>query len=184
MLWVFYGLPIVKPDSILVTTINAIGLALELIYLVIFCIYDKRGKGRKQVAYALAVEVFVMAIIVIGTLLGFHTHKRRTLFVGIFCDVLNVLMYSSPLAIMKKVITTKSVEYMPLYLSLAGFANGCIWAAYALIKFDPFILVSNGLGALAGAAQLILYGCYYGTTPKRSKEDDEVVKPSEIQLSG
>ncbi|KAK3410165.1 hypothetical protein EUGRSUZ_J02190 [Eucalyptus grandis] len=90
-------------------------------------------------------------------------------------------MYSSPLTIMKKVITTKSVEYMPFYLSLANFLNGCVWTAYALIKFDIFVLVSNGLGALSGVVQLILYGWYFRSTPR----DEKVVelKASQIQLS-
>jgi solute carrier family 50 protein (sugar transporter) len=42
----------------------------------------------------------------------------------------------------KIVITTKSVEYMPFFVSLASFANGVAWSAYAFIKFDPFILVT------------------------------------------
>ncbi|KAG8638005.1 bidirectional sugar transporter SWEET6a isoform X2 [Manihot esculenta] len=144
LFWVFYGLPIVKPDSILVVTINGIGLVMELIYLAIFCLYDKGKKGRVQVASWLAVEVVFLAGLVLATLLGFHTHAKRTLFVGIFCDVFNVMMYTSPLAIM----------------------------------------ISNGLGALSGAVQLILYARYYSTTPKRSKDKADVVKASEIQLSG
>lgn len=40
-----------------------------------------------------------------------------------------------------KVIKTKSVEYMPFFLSLANFANGAVWTAYGLIKFDKFIVV-------------------------------------------
>lgn len=53
-----------------------------------------------QVASWLAVEVVFLAGLVLATLLGFHTHAKRTLFVGIFCDVFNVMMYASPLAIM------------------------------------------------------------------------------------
>ena len=45
MLWIFYGLPIVHPDSTLVVTINGVGLAMELIYLTIFFIYAPK-KGR------------------------------------------------------------------------------------------------------------------------------------------
>lgn len=45
MLWIFYGLPMVHPDSILVVTINSIGLAMELIYLSIFFLYAP-NKGR------------------------------------------------------------------------------------------------------------------------------------------
>lgn len=46
MLWIFYGLPVIHPDSTLVVTINAVGLVLELIYLSIFCWYDRQKKGR------------------------------------------------------------------------------------------------------------------------------------------
>ena len=39
-LWVFYGIPIVHPNSILVVTINGIGLVIEAIYLTIWFIYS------------------------------------------------------------------------------------------------------------------------------------------------
>ena len=42
-----------------------------------------------------------------------------------------------------RVIKTKSVEYMPFLLSLVSFLNGCCWTAYALIRFDLYITVSN-----------------------------------------
>lgn len=42
----------------------------------------------------------------------------------------------------KMVIQTKSVEYMPLFLSLASLVNGICWTAYALIRFDLYITVS------------------------------------------
>lgn len=42
-----------------------------------------------------------------------------------------------------RVIKTKSVKYMPFYLSLANFANGIVWFIYALIKLDPFVLVKK-----------------------------------------
>jgi Sugar efflux transporter for intercellular exchange len=40
------------------------------------------------------------------------------------------------------VIQTKSVEYMPLSLSVATFINSVCWTAYAFIPFDPYICVS------------------------------------------
>ncbi|WCJ20954.1 Bidirectional sugar transporter SWEET6b [Euphorbia peplus] len=183
LFWVFYGLPIVKADSILVVTINSVGLVIELIYLAIFCYYDKNSRGRKRVLMGLCAEIVFTAIVVAITLNVFHTLKSRTLFAGIFAVAFNIIMYGSPLLIMKKVIQTKSVEYMPLFLSIASFTNGCIWTAYACIYiFDPIMLVSNGLGSLFGLAQLILYAAYYKSTPRRNNVDIE--KPSEIQLSG
>ena len=43
--WVFYGLPFVHPHSVLVVTINGVGLVFEFIYLTIFYIYAT-NKGR------------------------------------------------------------------------------------------------------------------------------------------
>jgi solute carrier family 50 protein (sugar transporter) len=42
-----------------------------------------------------------------------------------------------------KVIKTKSVEYMPFFLSLVSFLNGVCWISYALIKFNLYVIVSN-----------------------------------------
>ncbi|KAF7036912.1 hypothetical protein CFC21_047428 [Triticum aestivum] len=65
-----------------------------------------------------------------------------------------------------KVIKNKSVEYMPFFLSLVSFLNGVCWTSYALIKFDLYVTIPNGLGALFS---LVLYACYYRPTPKKEK---------------
>lgn len=178
-LWVFYGLPIVHPDSLLVVTINGAGVILELIYLTIFVIYAEK-KGRLKVIGWFTLEIVFLSVVVICTLLLRKTHEERSNLVGILCVIFVCLMYASPLTIMTKVIKTKSVKYMPFSLSLANFLNGVIWVAYALIRFDLFILIGNGSGAVFGAMQLILYACYFKSTPKA---DDHDVKPSsELQL--
>ncbi|KAK8357143.1 hypothetical protein V6Z12_A05G399800 [Gossypium hirsutum] len=182
MLWIFYGLPMVHPDSVLVVTINSIGLAMELIYLSIFFLYAP-NKGRAKVIGWLALEILFLGVVAACTLTLRKTHAQRSDLVGILCVIFGVLMYASPLTIMRKVIKTKSVKYMPFYLSLANFLNGVIWVTYALIGFDLYILIGNGLGALSGAIQLILYACYFKSAPKDDDEND-VVKPSELQLSG
>ncbi|XVE67947.1 hypothetical protein DITRI_Ditri09bG0028700 [Diplodiscus trichospermus] len=180
-LWVFYGLPFVHPNSTLVVTTNCIGLTMELIYLTIFFIYAPK-KGRIKVVGWLCVEVIFLGVVASCTLLLRKTHDQRSTVVGILCVIFVVLMYVSPLTVMMKVIKTKSVKYMPFCLSLANFLNGIIWVIYALLRFDLYILIGNGLGTLSGAMQLILYACYYSSTPK--DDDGDVVKPSEVQFSG
>ncbi|KAK1432786.1 hypothetical protein QVD17_09686 [Tagetes erecta] len=180
LLWIFYGLPFNHPNSTLVVTINGTGLVLELIYLTIFLIYGKSSHRKKITLFLLGEIVFVG--IVAGIDLGvFHTHKSRSTFVGAFCVVFGVAMYASPLTIMWKVIKTKSVEFMPFPLSLAAFLNGCCWTTYALLKFDFAILIANGTGAVLGLIQLILYACYWGTTPKKSKTT-AAAADAEVQL--
>lgn len=174
--WVFYGMPFVHPDSLLVVTINGFGLAIELLYVSIFFIYSDWSKRRK-IIIALIIEAIFMAILMFVTLTFLHGTKDRSMLIGIVAIVFNVIMYTSPLTVMKKVITTKSVKYMPFYLSLAGFANGIVWSAYALLKFDPYILIPNGLGSLSGLVQLVLFAAFYRTT--NWNDDDE----KEVELS-
>ncbi|XP_043704057.1 bidirectional sugar transporter SWEET5-like [Telopea speciosissima] len=176
-MWVFYGLPFVHPHSLLVITINSVGLFLEIIYILVFIIYGT-NKKRMKIGLVLLVEAIFFAVIVVIALLCFHTTTRRTLFVGIICVFFNCCMYLSPLLIMKKVITTKSVKYMPFLLSLTNFLNGVCWLIYALLRFDPFLLTGNAIGTLGGLAQLILYGIYYRSTPK----DDDTGKESQSQV--
>jgi len=169
-LWVFYGLPIVHPNSILVVTINGTGLLIETVYLSIFFAYAPRPKRLKMLG-VLAVELVFLAAVAAGVLLGAHTSDQRSLVVGSICIFFGTIMYAAPLTVMKRVITTKSVEYMPFTLSLVSFLNGICWTTYALIRFDIFITIPNGLGTLLGLAQLILYFCYYGSTPNKPSDD-------------
>lgn len=175
-MWVFYGLPIVKEDSILVSTINGVGFVIEITFITIFVLYSDWPKRRK-IFIVLLIEAIFFALVVVITLAALHGNKR-SLFVGILCLIFNIMMYFSPLTIMRRVIKTKSVKYMPFYLSLANFANGGIWFSYAFLRFDPWLVIPNGLGALAGLTQLILYATYYSST---NWDEDE--GPKEVQLS-
>ncbi|KAG9455673.1 hypothetical protein H6P81_000181 [Aristolochia fimbriata] len=176
-LWIFYGLPFIHPNNLLVVTSNAAGFALEAIFLIIYLCYANK-KQRLKVVSVLIFEAVLVAAVATLVLILVHTHKRRTLIVGIVNLIVNSIMYASPLTIMRTVIKTKSVKYMPFYLSLTGFLCSLSWAAYAFLQIDLFILIPNGIGLVLGIAQLILYGCYYKTT---NWDDDETQRP-EVQL--
>ncbi|KAL8266644.1 hypothetical protein R6Q59_003988 [Mikania micrantha] len=170
-LWVFYGLPMVHPHSLLVTTTNGVGVVIESIYLFIFIIYSDHKK-RIRILLILLVEIIFLGLLVVLVLTLTHTIKLRSAIIGGISVGGNIIMYASPLSVMKMVITTKSVEYMPFLLSLFCFANGVCWLSYALIRFDPFVAIPNGIGALFGLAQLILYATFY----KSSQENEIIAK--------
>eukprot|EP00253_Pinus_taeda_P034335 PITA_34335 len=170
-LWVLYGMPFVHPNSILVVTVNGAGVIFETVYTTVFLVFCKNKKEKMRVVGLLAViSIFFAAVAGLALTLE-HTHKRRTLVIGTICIVFNVFMYAAPLSIMKRVIQTKSVKYMPFYLSLGCTANGFVWTVYGCIHFDINLVLPNGLGALLGTSQLILNGVYYGST--RWDEDEE-----------
>lgn len=166
MFWVVYGLPLVHPHSTLVLTINGAGLAIELAYVLLFIVYS-RGPKKLRVVVILATEIAFVALIGILVISFVHTLAKRSMIIGILCVVFGTMMYVAPLSVMKLVIHTKSVEFMPLFLSLASFFNGLCWTTYALIRFDLYITIPNGLGVLFSAAQLVLHIIYYKSTKEQ-----------------
>ncbi|KAL5056046.1 hypothetical protein RYX36_036728 [Vicia faba] len=179
--WVFYGLPFVHPNSLLVVTINGVGLVFEFVYLTIFYIYAN-NKGRKKLLLYLFIEAIFFVAIVLITMLTLHGTTNRSLVVGIICDIFNIMMYVSPLTVMAKVIKTKSVKYMPFWLSVANFLNGLCWTSYSLIHpFDIYVLISNGVGVNSGLVQLILYAYFWCMGENNDDDDgDNVSNPAGV----
>ncbi|KAG8659021.1 hypothetical protein MANES_02G006600v8 [Manihot esculenta] len=166
MAWVLYGLPIVHPNSLLVVTVNGAGTVIEFLYIIVFIIYSDKKK-RVKVILIVVVELIFIAALATMVLNLAHTTKKRSAIVGFICIFFNIAMYASPLSVMKMIITTKSVEYMPFFVSLTSFINGLAWTCYALISFDPFLLIPNGLGSLFALAQLTLYAVFYKSTKRQ-----------------
>ncbi|KAI3703485.1 hypothetical protein L1987_73594 [Smallanthus sonchifolius] len=164
-LWVLYGMPFVHPHSLLVVTTNGAGVMIEVGYLVIFLMFSDSRK-RVRVALMVLLEILVFGGLTLLVLTLVHTTQMRSTIVGSISVAANILMYASPLSVMKLVIMTKSVEYMPFLLSLFCFCNGLCWFLYALFPFDPFIAVPNGIGALLGIVQLVLYATFYKSTKR------------------
>ncbi|KAK9669417.1 hypothetical protein RND81_13G128200 [Saponaria officinalis] len=179
VMWIIYGLPQVNPDHILVVTINGIGLGIEIIYVAIFFFFSVGWcLTKKKIVFGVLFEAIFTLVVAMITFFVFHTTQKRTVFMGALCVAFNIIMYFSPLTVMKQVITTKSVKYMPFWLSLTNFLNGACWTAYACINFDPWMVIPNGLGAISGIIQLILYAIYYKTT----KWSDSNENKPEIEL--
>ncbi|KAM3242168.1 hypothetical protein ACQJBY_054694 [Aegilops geniculata] len=177
MMWVLYGLPLVHPHSMLVITINGTGMLIELTYVALFLTFSV-GAARRRVLLLLVAEVAFVGGVAALVLSLAHTHDRRSMVVGILCVLFGTGMYAAPLSVMKMVIQTKSVEYMPLFLSVASLVNGICWTAYALIKFDLYITIPNGLGVMFAVGQIILYAIYYKSTQQileaRKRKADQV----------
>ncbi|KAL0927329.1 hypothetical protein M5K25_001492 [Dendrobium thyrsiflorum] len=62
----------------------------------------------------------------------------------------------------KRVIQTKSVEFMPFNLSLFLTLSGISWHFYGLLSNDLYVMLPNILGVSFGFAQLLLYIIYRG----------------------
>ncbi|XP_011092096.1 bidirectional sugar transporter SWEET16 [Sesamum indicum] len=167
-LWTFYGL--LKPGGLLVVTVNTVGAALHVVYVLIFLVYAPKNIKVRSVKLVAALNVGFLGAVITVTLLALRGATHITL-VGLLCAGLTIGMYAAPLSAMRTVMKMKSVKYMPFLLSFFQFLNGAVWSAYAVLEKDYYIGVPNGIGFLLGSAQLILYWIYKSKTmPEESEE--------------
>ncbi|KAI3755179.1 hypothetical protein L1987_54974 [Smallanthus sonchifolius] len=168
-LWTYYGLT--KPGSYLVATVNGFGIVVEIVYISLFLIYAPPRTRAKTAKIAGIVDVMVFVGAVVVTQFGMEGEMRINV-IGFMGAALNIVMYASPLSVMKLVWTTKSVEYMPFLLSLFFFLNGGVWTFYAFLVQDWYLGVPNGTGFILGFAQLALYAIYYKSKVISNDLDD------------
>ncbi|KAF7847325.1 hypothetical protein BT93_L3084 [Corymbia citriodora subsp. variegata] len=117
----------------------------------------------------LSAVVGIFAIIVFGSLQIVDPDLRRDL-VGIISGLSLISMLASPLLIINLVIRTKSVEFMPFYLSLSMFLMSAAFFLYGIFNDDIFIYVPNGIGTILGITQLVLYFYYKRAGSESSRE--------------
>ncbi|KAF4348730.1 hypothetical protein F8388_002706 [Cannabis sativa] len=144
LVWTLYGLPFINPGSILIVTISG-------------------SRLKKRIKVVLAELVFI-SILTLLTLTLTHSHKKRSTIVGTICILFNIMIYAVPLAVMKLVITTKSVEKsMEQYSSvpyLATVINRLVWTLYGLPFIHPgsiLVVTINGSGFVIECTYLIIF---------------------------
>ncbi|GMH49303.1 hypothetical protein TrRE_jg3645, partial [Triparma retinervis] len=178
-LWVLWAL--VTPDRTAPLQTNTIGTIIYVFYLVV---YSTGSPGRtffKKIGMSAAMLVVVgMIAFWVAPKIDIIREGRTSLEVssmifGFAADTFNVLMYAGPLTIMSTVVRTKSVEFMPLPLTLGTILCSSTWLGYGLVVGDSTIIIPNAGGTGLGLVQIVLYGCYANTEESklaRSKVED------------
>ncbi|KAF8369996.1 hypothetical protein HHK36_001633 [Tetracentron sinense] len=168
LICLWYGMPIVCPGIILVATVNSIGAVFQFIYITLFIIYAEKAKKVKM--SGLLIAIFGIFAIIVFVSLRLLDSSMRQIFVGYLSSASLISMFASPLFIINLVIRTRSVEFMPFYLSLSTLLMSISFFAYGMLKCDPFVYVPNGIGTFLGAVQLALYSYYSNTSEEDSRE--------------
>ncbi|XP_042510356.1 bidirectional sugar transporter SWEET3b-like [Macadamia integrifolia] len=185
VLYFWYGLPIVsyKWENITVATICGVGVLLESSFILIYFWFA--SPKRKRIVILMVVGLIIMiSIIILVSAFTLHDHHHRKVFVGSIGLVVATAMYGSPLVVVKKVLQTKSVEFMPFYLSLFSFLNSSLWGPYGLLAHDPYIALPNLLGVPLGFFQLVLYCVYLKRkTHQEPMSEMDLEKNGEIKKS-
>ncbi|KAF8387908.1 hypothetical protein HHK36_026570 [Tetracentron sinense] len=137
--------------GLMLITINSIGCAIEATYLIMYLIFT--------VKLIFLLNVGSYGLIILFTFL-LSERSRRVTIVGWICAIFSVTVFAAPLSIMRQVIRTKSVEYMPLSLSFFLTLCAIMWFFYGLLIKDFYIALPNVFGFAFGIGQMILYIIY------------------------
>ncbi|KAF7834066.1 bidirectional sugar transporter SWEET14-like [Senna tora] len=144
MLWIYYAL-VKNNASLLLITINSFGIFIETIYLAIFLLYASKSLRISTIKLLLVLNVFGFGAMLLSTLYLTEGAKRLNI-IGWIC--------------LRRVIKTKSVEFMPFNLSMCLTVNAVMWFFYGLFLKDYYIALPNTLGFLFGIVQMVLYFMY------------------------
>lgn len=171
-MWLTYAMLAGSSKSDLIP-LNALSFVIYIAYCGVFLYYADNRFG--------VLRLYMVAVALLSLTVGAAVFIKSLLLVGILATVANCLMFAAPLAVMKQVIQTKSVRYMPFLLSLTSFLCACVWLLWASLAKDYFVLIPNALGAFFGVIQLVLYGVYWRLS--RSASSESIVLPGRAEAT-
>uniref|UniRef100_A0A0D9XSD1 Bidirectional sugar transporter SWEET n=1 Tax=Leersia perrieri TaxID=77586 RepID=A0A0D9XSD1_9ORYZ len=189
MLWIYYAL--LKSDECLLITINSAGCVIETIYIAVYLFYAPKKAKMFTAKLLLLVNVGVFGLILLLTLL-LSSGPHRLIILGWVCVGFSVSVFVAPLSIIRLVVRTKSVEFMPFSLSFSLTISAVVWFLYGLLIRDKYVALPNVLGFTFGVIQMGLYAIYRNSTPKAptkeieataSDEDTAVVKEHVVNIA-
>ncbi|KAM7274312.1 hypothetical protein ACFE04_028976 [Oxalis oulophora] len=162
MLWLFYASQ--KSGVFLLVIINVVGCAIETIYIALYIAYAP--KQSKMYTMRLLILVNFGGFCAIMLLTHFISNgPLRVEVLGWICVIFATSVFAAPLSIMRLVIRTKSVEFMPLPLSVCLTMSAFGWLFYGIFLKDMYIMAPNVLGVLFGVIQIALYMVYRNKSP-------------------
>ncbi|WOL15895.1 hypothetical protein Cni_G24676 [Canna indica] len=158
LLWIYYAF--VKTDTVLLITINSFGCFIETVYITLYLIYAPKKARMFTLQIFILLNVVTFGLIVLLTQL-LATGSRR---------------------VTRLVIRTKSVEFMPFYLSFFLTLSAIAWFGYGLFTKDLYVELPNVLGFLFGVAQMILYIIYKKKGTAKIEKVTSTAANSEMQF--
>ncbi|XAR67868.1 hypothetical protein NMG60_11002801 [Bertholletia excelsa] len=157
MLWIYYAS--LKPNSFLLISINCVGCVVETIYIALYLAYAP--KKARMTTLKLLILLNFGGFCVIALFSHFLVKgASRIRVLGWVCLVFSVSVFAAPLSIMRQVIRTKSVEFMPFSLSFSLTLNAVMWFFYGLLQKDFYIALPNIVGFVFGVLQMAIYMIY------------------------
>ncbi|KAI3673627.1 hypothetical protein L6452_39751 [Arctium lappa] len=163
IIWIYYAT--LKTDATLLITINAVGCVTETLYIAIYIAYAPKNVKIQTTKLVVSLNFVGFWVIALSTHYLAEGPTRAEI-LGWICLVISVSVFAAPLSIMRKVIQTKSVEFMPFWLSFFLVLSAIMWFFYGLLQKDIYIALPNIIGFVLGVLQMVLYMVYKSYSKK------------------
>lgn len=158
-LWFQYGIR--KPDMI-ITTVNVIGFTLQTSFLFWFYLYTKpKGQLNYQIGFLLT-GIFGLHFYLFY---GSEDLEHATKIAGYGGMIAAIAFFTSPLALLARVIQTQCSECLPLPLIVSSFCAASLWTFYGSLVNDSIVIIPNGIASVITFIQLILL-CVFPRKPQ------------------
>ncbi|KAF9607320.1 hypothetical protein IFM89_033908 [Coptis chinensis] len=184
MTWISYAF--LKPHAYLLITVNSIGCVIETMYIVMFMVYAPRKARISAAKLFLLLNLGAFSLINLLTIF-LVKGDRRVFVLGWVSVVVATSVFAAPFSIVGLVIRTKSVEFMPFYLSFFLTLSAMMWFCYGFLLKDYFVAVPNVLGVVFGVLQMVLYAKYRDAKKvideKLPEQNSDIVKMNSIEKS-
>ncbi|KAL1559228.1 bidirectional sugar transporter NEC1-like [Salvia divinorum] len=148
-----------KTNAYMIVSINGIGCVIEALYIFLYILYAPKKVKLFTMRWILVFNGGGLGVIMLVSMLAVHGSKRVAL-VGWVCAIINIAVFAAPLSVMRQVIRTRSVEFMPFALSFSLSLCATTWFFHGFFIRDYYIALPNILGLLLGVTQMILYFIY------------------------
>lgn len=143
-----------------------VGFVAGGVYVAVYYHYTiEKVYARRVVAGTLALTVVVTAYAILGEsgVLGQSAHDVEQV-MGYVVTGTSVVLYTSPLETIARVIKTKSAASIPVLMCACASVSNTFWITYGLLEHDAFVW---GLGVFCMAFALVQVALYVVYNPKK-----------------
>ncbi|KAF1781324.1 SWEET sugar transporter [Phytophthora cactorum] len=122
---------------------------------------EKRKRLRKLYAIAFTVWCVVTLYVVLGVSGVFGQTKSEVgTSLGYVGCAFSLSMFSSPLATLKHVVSTKSSASIPINMCTMILVSTALWTGSGIVDDDYFVAVINTVGVVLSCTQIAIYFMY------------------------
>jgi uncharacterized protein with PQ loop repeat len=156
--WSFYGYFAFNVTGnsgfLMLVYANILGFVLGCYYVLNFTIYSNQRSTWAILRDPTLIILSIMFMIEVVWCNGTRNFETSLKFSGGLSALLSVLVSASTMVAIPKVLSSNSLESLPVDMVVASFGSSVLWLACGYLLGDPWVWAPNASGVIIGAMQI------------------------------